>query len=63
MRPEDKQVQDFADIEEIKQRFMQSKNYNFADEIDVGGIPFKRNQGSNYDMRALIDKSVKQMVA
>lgn len=63
MRPEDKQVQDFKDIEDIKQRFLQGKNFNFADEIDVGGLPYKRTKGSNYDMRDMIDSGIKAIVA
>ena len=62
MRPEDKQVQQFKDLEELLQRFKQSKNFNFAEEIDVGGIPYKRTQASNYDMRKIIDTGVKQIV-
>jgi hypothetical protein len=63
MRPEDKQVQDFDSIDDLKQRFLKSKNYNFAEEIDVNGLPYKRTQASNYDMRDLIDKGIKQIVA
>jgi len=65
MEPENKQTQEqgFNSIEDIKQRFMQGKNFNFADEIDVNGLPFKLSQGSEYDMRELISKGVKQMVA
>ena len=63
MRPEDKQVQNFTDIEDIKQSFIKGKNYNFPDEIDVGGLPYKLTQGSNYDMRDIIGKGVKSMVA
>lgn len=63
MRPENKQVQDFGDIEELQQRFVKGKNFNFSDEIDVNGLPYKRTQASNYDMRDIIDKGIKQVVA
>lgn len=63
MRAENKQVQDFSDIEELQQRFVKGKNFNFRDEIDVDGLPYKRTQASNYDMRDIIDKGIKQIVA
>ena len=62
MRPEDKQVQQFSDLDELLQRFKQSHNFNFAEEIDVQGLPYKRTQASNYDMRKIIDTGVKQVV-
>lgn len=62
MRPEDKQVQQFSDLDELLQRFKQSHNFNFAEEIDVQGFPYKRTQASNYDMRKIIDTGVKQVV-
>ncbi len=63
MQPDDKQRQEFTNIEDIKQRFISSKNYNFAKEITLGGLPYKRSQGSSYDMRKVIDTGIKPMVA
>lgn len=63
MRPEDKQVSEFKSVEELEQRFKQGNNFNFPDEIDVGGLPFKLTKGSNYDMRDIMKKGVKQIVA
>jgi len=63
MQEENKQIQNFDDIEDIKQRFINGKNFNFSEEIGVDGLPFKRTQASNYDMRKMIDTGVKQMVA
>lgn len=63
MQPEANQVQEFDNIDELKQRFTKSKNYNFADEITVHGIPYKKTAGSNYDMRDIINKGVKPMIS
>ena len=63
MRPEDKQVSEFNSVEELEQRFKQGNNFNFPDEIDVGGLPFKLTKSSNYDMRDIMKKGVKQIVA
>lgn len=63
MRPEDKEVQQFENLDELLQRFKQNHNFNFAEEIDVNGLPYKLTQASNYDMRKIIDSGVKQIVS
>jgi hypothetical protein len=59
---DNKNVPQFDSIEDLEQRFKQGNNFNFPDEINVGGLPFKLTKSSSYDMRDLMN-GVKQMVA
>ena len=56
-------VQQFTNLDELEQRFVSSKDFNFPDQIMVAGIPYKMSKGSVYDMRDIITKGDKPIVA
>jgi hypothetical protein len=60
---EEQTAQQFTNIDELEQSFVSSKNFNFADEIVVAGIPYKMSKSSSYDMRDIVTKGAKPIIA
>lgn len=59
---EQENVQQFATLDDLENAFVSNKDFDFADQIMVNGVPYKMSKSSNYDMRDIVTKGVKPII-